>query len=142
MHTMIYRVNQNNSRKAFLFIDRIIPEAHKGSVNKGDEPMTTSLDNVSNEQLADDYGKLDTQIKTLQKRADAIKVELKARKIETVEGAAFTVSLSASERVSYDDKAIREILGADTCEPFKRVTITETLRVKPTAIFDQSGVEA
>ena len=104
--------------------------------------MATQFDNMSNEDLADDYGKLDTQIKALQKRADAIKAELKFRKIETSEGASFTVTLSAAERVTYDDRAIREILGADTCEPFKRVTITETLRVKPTAIFDQSGVEA
>lgn len=101
--------------------------------------MTNTLHNISSTDLADEYGDLDLRIKALTERKDAIKDELKARGVEKAEGAKFTVSTSTSIRVTYDDKAIREALGADICKQYERVTETVTLRVKPTVIFGQAA---
>jgi hypothetical protein len=91
--------------------------------------------NRATADLADEYGALDAQIKALSEQRDALKDELKARQIERVEGVYWTVTLSASTRTTYDDKAIREALGADICKTYERVTETVTLRVKPTVMF-------
>jgi hypothetical protein len=101
--------------------------------------MTNTLHNISAADLADEYGDLDLRIKALSERKDAIKDELKARGVEKVEGAKFTISASTSARVTYDDKAIREALGADICKQYERVTQTTTLRVKPTALFERAA---
>jgi hypothetical protein len=101
--------------------------------------MTNQFHNYSNAQLADEYGDFDQKAKHYQALADVIKTELKARDIDKAEGAKFVVTVSSSDRVTYDDKAIREILGVDTCEPFKRTSTTTTLRVKPVVVF--SGLE-
>ena len=99
--------------------------------------MTTTFHNASTMQLADDYGMLDLQIKALTERKDAIKGELLSRNVEKVEGQSFTVTVSASTRTTYDDKAIRAALGDDICKTYERVTETVTVRVKPTVIFGQ-----
>ena len=100
---------------------------------------TNALHNIATTDLADDYGSLDCQIKALTERKDAIKDELKARSVERVEGAKFTVTVSTSARITYDDKAIRAALGDDICKQYERVTETVTLRVKPTVIFGQEA---
>lgn len=98
------------------------------------------MSNVSPFQaLADEFGNLDAQIKALTEKRDAIKDSLKASGLERVEGSRFTVTISTASRVTYDDKAIREALGADICKQYERVTETTTLRVKATAIFDQAA---
>lgn len=97
--------------------------------------MTNQLHNQSATQLADDYGALDAQIKALTERKDAIKDELKARGIEKAEGDRFTVTATISTRTTYDDKAIREALGADIVRQYERISDTITLRVKATARF-------
>lgn len=99
--------------------------------------MTNAFHNIATTALADDYGTLDLQIKALTERKDAIKDELKARGVEKVEGQKFTVTASLSARTTYDDKAIREALGAEICKAYERVTETLTIRVKPTVIFAQ-----
>lgn len=99
--------------------------------------MTTTFHNTSTTQLADDYGMLDLQIKALTDRKDAIKSELLSRNVEKVEGAKFTITVSTSTRTTYDDKAIREALGADIVKQYERTTETVTVRVKPTVIFGQ-----
>lgn len=99
----------------------------------------SNFHNLSTHQLADDYGTLDIQIKALTERKDDIKDELKARGVEKVEGAKFTITVSTSTRVTYDDKAIREALGADIVKQYERVTDTVTLRVKPTVVFGEAA---
>lgn len=101
--------------------------------------MSNPLHNHSTHQLADDYGTLDLQIKALTERKDAIKDELKARGVEKVEGAKFTITVSTSTRTTYDDKAIREALGADIVKQYERVSETTTLRVKPTVVFGEAA---
>lgn len=99
--------------------------------------MANAFHNRSTAQLADEYGDLDAQIKALTEAKDAIRDELKARSAEKVEGARWTVTISAATRTTYDDKAIRAALGADICRQYERVTDTSTIRVKPTLVFGQ-----
>jgi len=97
----------------------------------------SNLHNLSSHQIADEYGALDLQIKALTERKDALKDELKARGVEKVEGAKFTITVSTSTRTTYDDKAIREALGSEIVKQYERVTETMTLRVKPTVVFGE-----
>ena len=97
----------------------------------------STLHNLSSHQIADEYGTLDLQIKALTERKDALKDELKARGVEKVEGAKFTVTASTSTRITYDDKAIREALGSEIVKQYERVTETTTIRVKPTVVFGE-----
>jgi hypothetical protein len=97
----------------------------------------STLHNLSSHQIADEYGTLDLQIKALTERKDALKDELKARGVEKVEGAKFTITVSTSTRTTYDDKAIREALGSEIVKQYERVTETMTLRVKPTVVFGE-----
>lgn len=101
--------------------------------------MTNKFDNLSTADLADEYGDLDGKIKALTERKDALKDEMKRRAVERVEGAKFTVTVSTSARITYDDKAIRAALGDDICKQYERVTETVTMRVKPTVIFGQAA---
>ena len=97
----------------------------------------STLHNLSSHQIADEYGTLDLQIKALTERKDALKDELKARGVEKVEGAKFTITVSTSTRTTYDDKAIREALGSEIVKQYERVTETTTIRVKPTVVFGE-----
>ena len=97
----------------------------------------SNLHNLSSHQIADEYGALDLQIKALTERKDALKDELKARGVEKVEGAKFTITVSTYTRTTYDDKAIREALGSEIVKQYERVTETMTLRVKPTVVFGE-----
>lgn len=99
----------------------------------------SNLHNLSSHQIADEYGTLDAQIKALTERKDALKDELKARGVEKVEGAKFTVTVSTTTRVTYDDKAIRAALGEDICKQYERTAETVTLRVKPTVVFGEAA---
>lgn len=101
--------------------------------------MTNQFDNISSAELADEYGKLKGHADAIEARLAAIKAELLARNAEYVEGPKFTVTVSKSTRVSYDDKAIREALGAETVESYKRTSETVTLRVKATVIFGEAA---
>jgi hypothetical protein len=103
--------------------------------------MATAFHNISTSQLADDFGALKLQSDALAKRLDEIKAELKTRTAGdgTIETERFTVSVSTSERVTYDDKAIREALGAEICEQYKRTSETVTVRVKQTVVFEQAA---
>lgn len=95
--------------------------------------------NLSSRQIADDLGETDARIKALTEHKDALKDELKKRGDERVEGDRWTVTLAASARTTYDDKAIRAALGEEIVKQYERGTETTTLRVKPTVVFGQEA---
>lgn len=101
---------------------------------------TANFHNQSFTDLADELGTLDLQIKALTERKDAISAHIKSSRLDRIEGAKFTVTVSASTRVTYDDKAIREALGGpDALTEYRRETETVTVRIKPTVIFGQAA---
>jgi hypothetical protein len=104
--------------------------------------VTNTFHNQSSAYLADAYGTLDAQIKALTKQADAIKGELKARKIDTVEGAKFTVSVASVTSKRLDTAALKKALGDDIIAEFERDQVSDRLTVKATVVFDQSAVAA
>lgn len=99
----------------------------------------SNLHNVSSAALADEFGNIKAQIDALTGRADVLKAELIERGDERIEGPRFTVTVSKSTRTTYDDKAIREALGADIVKSYERNTETTTVRVKATAIFGRAA---
>jgi hypothetical protein len=81
--------------------------------------------------LADRYAILKQDIDALTKQLDAIKAEIKATGLETLTGEQAIVTVALSERSTLDTKAAKEFLTADQITACTKVTLVETLRVKP-----------
>ena len=81
--------------------------------------------------LADRYAILKADIDALTKQLDAIKAEIKATGVETLVGDQAVVTVALSERSTLDTKAVRELLTDDQIAACTKVTLVETLRVKP-----------
>jgi hypothetical protein len=60
-----------------------------------------------------------------------VKAEIKATGMETIVGEHAIVVVSLSERSTLDTKAAKEFLTADQIAACTKVTLVETLRVKP-----------
>ena len=101
--------------------------------------MTSLFHNASSAELADDYGTLKGQHDALAKRLDAIKAELIARNVETIEAPKYTVSISRQTSRRLDTKALKQALGEDICAEFERDAESIVLRVKQTVIFGQAA---
>jgi uncharacterized alkaline shock family protein YloU len=104
--------------------------------------MTNPLHNIASENLANEYGVLKAQADHLAKRLDAIKDEFKRRQVETAEGSQFTVTLGVTVSRRLDTTALKAALGEDICREYEKETTATVVRVKPTAVFDQSQVAA
>jgi hypothetical protein len=81
--------------------------------------------------LADRYALLKADIEELTKELDKVRAEIKASGVERIIGERAIVEVALSERSSLDAKAVKEILSADQLASVTRVTLVETLRVKP-----------
>ncbi len=90
---------------------------------------TTTFDNFTDHQLADEIGMLDTQAKTLKARLDAAKAEFKRRNIAKAIGAKFVITRSDSVRWSLDGKAIKEAMGANWVDRHSKPSNVTTIRV-------------
>ena len=86
---------------------------------------------MTNVSLADRYAALKAEIDALTKELDKVKTEIKATGLETIEGDMAIVTVSLSERSSLDTKAVKDLLTPDQIAACTRVTLVETLRVKP-----------
>jgi len=86
---------------------------------------------MTNVSLADRYAALKAAIDALTKELDKVKTEIKATGLETIEGDMPIVTVSLSERSSLDTKAVKDLLTPDQIAACTRVTLVETLRVKP-----------
>lgn len=81
--------------------------------------------------LADRYAILKSDIDMLTKELDRVKAEIKATGMETIVGENTIVVVGLSERSTLDTKAAKEFLTADQITACTKVTLVETLRVKP-----------
>lgn len=93
--------------------------------------MTTAFHNQSTNQLADDYGALDLQIKSLEAGKSDIKAELVKRGVTFVAGERFAVTMSEQSSARLDTKRLKEALGADICADYETVSTSIVARVKP-----------
>jgi hypothetical protein len=87
---------------------------------------------ISN-NLADQIGQLDAQIKVLTERLDALKSEAKALGFEQIEGQVFTVSIGKSIRSSLDTASVKKELGQQWYDDHCKMAEVVTLRIKPRA---------
>jgi hypothetical protein len=81
--------------------------------------------------LADRYAILKSDIDALTEELNRVKAEIKATGMETIVGEHAIVVVGLSERSTLDTKAAKEFLTADQITACTKVTLVETLRVKP-----------
>lgn len=73
--------------------------------------MTNQFDNVSDEDLADEIGKMNAAIKEQEERLQAMKDEFKRRGNSIVKGYSWIVSSSTSTQKRLDTGKVKEVLG-------------------------------
>lgn len=81
--------------------------------------------------LADRYADLDAEIKGLKRLQDELKAEIKSLGREEIVGERAIVTLGLSERETLDTKLVREILTEEQVLSCTKVSLIETIRIKP-----------
>ena len=89
--------------------------------------------NVSNLPLADRYAAAKGALDAAQKAVDELKAEIKATGIPRLEGAFYVVEVGLSERATLDSKLAKEMLSAEQVAACTKVSMVETVRIKPMA---------
>lgn len=84
--------------------------------------------------LADRYAILKAESDRINAELDLVKGEIRALGREQIEGTHVLVTLSLSERKSFDAKAAAKFLTADQVAACTRVAQVETIRIKPRVI--------
>lgn len=84
--------------------------------------------------LADRYAILKAESDRINAELDLVKGEIRALGRETLEGTHVLVTLSLSERRSFDAKAAQAYLTADQVAACTRTTQVETIRIKPRVV--------
>lgn len=93
--------------------------------------MTNQFHNQSTNELADTYGALDLQIKSIEARKADIKAEMIKRGTTYAAGSRFSVTISEQTSTRLDTKRLKEALGADICAEYETTTVSTVARVKP-----------
>ncbi len=83
--------------------------------------------------LADQIGQLDAQIKALTEQLEALKAEAKGLGFEQIEGRVFTVSIGKSIRSSLDTASVKKELGQQWYDDHCKLAEVTTVRIKPKA---------
>lgn len=83
--------------------------------------------------LADQIGQLDAQIKVLTEQLEALKAEAKGLGFEQIEGRVFTVSIGKSIRASLDTASVKKELGQQWYDDHCKLAEVTTVRIKPKA---------
>lgn len=83
--------------------------------------------------LADQIGQLDAQIKVLTEQLEALKAEAKGLGFEQIEGRVFTVSIGKSIRASLDTASVKKELGQQWYDDHCKMAEVTTVRIKPKA---------
>ena len=84
--------------------------------------------------LADKYAILKAESDRINAELDLVKGEIRALGREVIEGTHVLVTLSLSERRSFDSKAAQAYLTADQVAACTRTTQVETIRIKPRVV--------
>jgi predicted phage-related endonuclease len=91
--------------------------------------MTNQFNNLSNEQMADEIGNLDSTIKFYEERLTLLKNEFKSRGCSAARGAEFSVTVSESTSKRLDTKRLREALG-DALDGYETETTSVRMTIK------------
>jgi hypothetical protein len=90
-------------------------------------------DRTANLALADRYAILKADIEVLTEELNRVKAEIKATGKDVLDGERAIVTVSLSERTSFDAKVAKTFLTAEQIASCEKVTLIETIRVKPKA---------
>lgn len=80
--------------------------------------------------LADRYADIKAQIEFLEGQLSEVKKEIKEIGQEKIVGETAIVELSLSERVSLDQKMVKELMSDEDIKLCQKTTLVETIRVK------------
>jgi hypothetical protein len=86
--------------------------------------------------LADRYAILKQEADAALAALDLVKTEIKALGCEVLEGTHVVVTLSLSERKSFDAKAAQAYLTKEQVAACTRVSQVETIRIKPRIVIE------
>lgn len=86
--------------------------------------------------LADRYAILKQEADAALAALDLVKTEIKALGCEVLEGTHVIVTLSLSERKSFDSKAAQAYLTKEQVAACTRVSQVETIRIKPRIVIE------
>lgn len=95
--------------------------------------LIASLSALSTLSLADRFAILKADADVINKELEAVKAEIKATGLETIEGERAIVTVCLSERSTLDSKAAKVFLTDEQIASCTKTTLVETLRVKPKA---------
>ena len=84
--------------------------------------------------LADRYAILKAESDRINAELDLVKGEIRALGRETLEGTHVLVTLSLSERRTFDSKAAAQFLTDEQIAACTRTTQVETIRIKPRVV--------
>jgi len=93
--------------------------------------VVTEIEMEIEMNLADKYAILKQEADAALAALDACKVEIKKLGRETLEGTHVVVTLSLSERKSFDAKAAAKFLTEEQVAACTKVSQVETIRIKP-----------
>ncbi len=86
--------------------------------------------------LADKYAIAKQEADNAIAALDAVKAEIRALGREVIEGTHVLVTLSLSERKSFDSKAAQAYLTEEQVAACTRVSQVETIRIKPRIVIE------
>jgi hypothetical protein len=95
----------------------------------GTQPMAHRLHNYSDEQLADEIGKLDALIKVHSAELDGLKDEFKHREITAVRGTVFVVTASTTTSRRLDTKRLRADFGS-ALDRYENATVATRVSIR------------
>jgi hypothetical protein len=98
--------------------------------------VVTEIEMEIEMNLADKYAILKADADRANEALDACKVEIKALGRETLEGTHVLVTLSLSERKSFDAKAAQAYLTKEQVAACTKVSQVETIRIKPRIVIE------
>ena len=88
-------------------------------------------DRFSNLALADRYATIKAEIDALKKELEDARAAIKATGRDTIEGQLAIVTVSLSERETFDAKVAKTFLTPEQIKACTKVSLIETLRDKP-----------
>jgi hypothetical protein len=95
--------------------------------------MSNILASLATLSLADRFAVLKADADAINKALDAVKAEIKATGLETIVGERAIVTVSLSERSTFDSKAAKALLTDEQVAACTKVILVETIRDKPKA---------
>lgn len=85
---------------------------------------------TNSNNIADQIGQLDAQIKAMTEQLNALKAEAKATGLDQIEGRVFVVSISKDIKATLETAKVRQELGQQWYDDHCKLQEVTTLRIK------------